>query len=212
MRGGARPEGLIIEGIMTTLAEDSEGRTLPERWNIAPMGPIVNEDFTRFILRPFKGSTTYRNLARTGQGVFHVTDDALMIARTAVGRSMVLPASAWRRADHVDGVVLTGTCRYYELNVEALDDGDDRTTIHAGVVAKGTLRDFLGFNRARHAVVEAAILATRLMLTGSGPVLEQFSHFDRIVEKTGAESERQAMAELRRYVAPTARAKTAEGS
>ena len=34
--------------------------------------------------------------------------------------------------------------------------------IVADVVDSGRLRDFFGFNRAKHAVIEAAILATRI--------------------------------------------------
>ena len=212
MNAATRPEGMIIEGIMTTLGEDADDGSMPERWNIAPMGPSVDGNFSRFILRPFKTATTYRNLSRTGQGVFHVTDDAMMIARSAVGGAVSLEAGAWRRADRVDGVVLTGACRYYELQVKKFDDREDRTTFEAGVVAAGTLREFLGFNRARHAVVEAAILATRVMLTGSEPILEQFAHFDRIVEKTGGPSEWQAMAELRQYVESSSRDAATEGA
>jgi len=198
--GGRRPDEVIVEGVMTTLGKEVSDRSLPQRWNIAPMGPIVGSDWARLRLRPFKGSVTYHNLVRTGQGVFHVTDDALLIARTAVGHVPMLPEGEWRPAEAVEGVVLTGACRYYELVVESLDDRGERATVEARVVAEGRLRDFLGFNRARHAVVEAAILATRLMLTGPQPILDAFMRFDQIVDKTGAGSERQAMAELRRYV------------
>ena len=55
------------------------------RSNIAPMGPKVEADLRRFVLRPFKTATTYRNLKRHGEGVLHVTDDALMLARAAIG-------------------------------------------------------------------------------------------------------------------------------
>lgn len=200
MSDGRRPDEVIVEGVMTTLGKEVSDRSLPQRWNIAPMGPIVGSDWARLRLRPFKGSVTYHNLVRTGQGVFHVTDDVLLIARTAVGLVPMLPQDAWRPAEAVEGVVLTGACRYYELVVESLDDRGERATVEARVVAEGRLRDFLGFNRARHAVVEAAILATRLMLTGPQPILDAFMRFDQIVNKTGGGSERQAMAELRRYV------------
>ena len=56
---------------------------------------------------------------------------------------------------------LLEACRYYEFRVAELDDREERTTIVAETAAQGRLRDFFGFNRARHAVLEAAILATR---------------------------------------------------
>ena len=45
--------------------------------NVSPMGPIVGERLDHLWLRPFHTSTTYRNLKRTGRGVFHITDDEL---------------------------------------------------------------------------------------------------------------------------------------
>ena len=48
---------MILEGIVTTLNED-------DSVNISPMGPLVDETFSRFLLRPYQTSTTYKNLKR----------------------------------------------------------------------------------------------------------------------------------------------------
>ena len=56
------------------------------------MGPLVDEDMTRLVLRPYQTSRTYQNLKRTGQGVFHVTDDVELLAHAAVNRLEPLPA------------------------------------------------------------------------------------------------------------------------
>ena len=61
----------------------------------------------------------------------------------------------------IAGQILTDACRYYEFRVVELDDREERTAIVVETVAQGRHRDFFGFNRAKHAVVEAAILATR---------------------------------------------------
>jgi len=183
----------IIEGLMTTLSPQGH-------LNIAPMGPRVNADFSQFVLRPFKTSTTYRNLKATGQGVFHVTDDALLIARAATGLLDQHPAPATQPAAHVHGVILIQSCRYHELEVVSLDDAQDRTTIHLRCVHAKSLRDFFGFNRARHAVIEAAILATRVHLTGPESVLAEFEKLQIMVDKTGGPDEHQAMMELKEYV------------
>ncbi len=184
---------------MTTVAP---GDGAPEgRVNIAPMGPVVDETMTRMILRPFTSSTTYRNLKASGQGVFHVTDDAMLIARAAIGQ--VGPDDhdvALRAADRVEGLVLAGACRFYEVEVDMLNDREERTRIEVRVVAQGRLRDFLGFNRARHALVEAAILATRVHLTGRAHVLAEFERLWPLVDKTGAEPEHASLASLERFV------------
>ena len=168
--------------------------------NIAPMGPIVDVHSQHMILRPFQTSVTYQNIKATGEGVFHVTDDALLLARAAIGDVQPSEHVPVRDAEVVNGLVLTGACRYYELKVVDLDDRHERVTITTHIVAAGRIRDFIGFNRARHAVVEAAILATRVHLTGPEHVLEQMKVLQVTVDKTGNQNEQQAMQELSEYV------------
>lgn len=184
---------LIVEGIMTTLGDDGAA-------NVAPMGPRVDRDFGRFTLRPFTSSTTYRNLKRSGQGVFHIVDDVELLARAAVGALETPPPS--RAAEKVAGVILEDACRWYELVVEDLDDRTERTTIHCRPVANGAKRDFLGFNRAKHAVVEAAILATRIGILPADEIRRDMERLAVIVEKTAGIQERRAFEFLRRYIEP----------
>jgi hypothetical protein len=193
------PAGLrIIEGLMTTLSPGDGG---PEsRVNIAPMGPLVDTPITQLVLRPFKTSTTYRNLKATGQGVFHITDDVMLLARAAIGRVVPDGEAPVRAAQNVEGLVLAGACRYHEVRVVDLDDRQDRTHIVAKVVHSGELRPFLGLSRALHAVVEAAILATRVHLTGADFVLAQYESLQVLVDKTGTDREHQAMRLLRQHV------------
>lgn len=202
------PPGLrIIEGLMTTVAPGpapglaSDPGPLVARLNIAPMGPMVDDPLTRLVLRPFKTSTTYRNLKATGQGVFHITDDVLLLARAAIGPVMAGGADVPTfPATHVEGLVLAGACRYHEVRVVEIDDKQERTRIVAQVVHTGRLRDVIGLNRAVYAVVEAAILATRLHLTGAAPVLARYDELQVLVDKTGAQPEHQAMNLLREHV------------
>src|SRR5262245_24027433 len=128
MKSPFPPDWLLLEGVMTTLPPAPGNGAAEARVNIAPMGPIVDPGATRFIFRPFKTSTTYQNLKATGQGVFHVTDDVLLMARAAVGKVTPGPDVPVRRADVVDGLILAGACRYYELRVTELDDREERTT------------------------------------------------------------------------------------
>jgi len=54
------------------------------------------------------------------------------------------------------------------------------------------LRDFFGFNRAKHAVVEAAILATRTDFVPIGEILADFKRLAVLVQKTGGDDEHRA--------------------
>lgn len=188
-------DGRILEGIVTTL--NAEGSV-----NVSPMGPIVDGSLDRLWLRPFQTSTTYRNLKRTGRGVFHVTDDVELLAQAAVGQPTPLPHFATTPAG--DAIILAGACRWYAFEIESLDDAEERTNIVAKVTDRGTLREFLGFNRAQHAVLEAAILATRVHLAGATMVLAEYDRLQIAVDKTGAAAEQRAMAFLRSHVARAA--------
>jgi uncharacterized protein len=188
----ALPDGTLVEGIISTLNEDGTP-------HIAPMGPIVDGGFNVLLLRPFRTSTTYRNLKRTGQGVLHVTDDVELLARAAVGRLETLPRLL--PAEAVDGVILADACRWFAFRVESVDDHDDRTKIVACVIDRGTLREFLGFNRAKHAVVEAAILATRIGLLDAVHIRSEFARLAVLVEKTGGHQERRGFDFLQQYLA-----------
>src|SRR5882762_9879185 len=104
---------MILEGLVTTLNADGSP-------HLAPMGPRVEADFSRFVLRPFPTSGTYRNLLAHPEGVIHVTDDALLIAKAALGA--VDPLPALKPAEKVKGFVLVDACRHYEFTVRSIDD------------------------------------------------------------------------------------------
>jgi hypothetical protein len=185
------PDGILVEGIVTTLNDDGSP-------HIAPMGPIVDAEFNRLLLRPFRMSVTYRNLKRAREGVFHVTDDVELFARAAVGQLLEMPRLA--PACGVSGMILSDACRWYAFRVDTLDDREERTAIVADVVDRGRLRDFLGFNRAKHAVIEAAILATRIDFLDRQQILDDFERLASPVAKTGGHAERNAFDLLRRYI------------
>jgi hypothetical protein len=85
--------------------------------------------------------------------------------------------------------------------VESIDASGERCRIEAVVVHSGRLRDFFGFNRAKHAVVEAAILATRLDFLPLDDVKTEYDKLASVVDKTGGPREKQAFAFLKDHLA-----------
>jgi len=182
---------MILEGLVTSLNAAGE-------LNVAPMGPIVDESMTTLLLRPFQTSRTYRNLKEQSVGVFHVVDDVLLLAKAAIGQWAA--ESATLPAERIAGRVLAEACRWYEFEVEELDDSTERTSIKARVLHVGRLRDYFGLNRAKHAVVEAAILATRLNLLDHSTVRQQLEWLRIPVEKTAGPRETEAFALIEQFV------------
>jgi uncharacterized protein len=182
---------MILEGIVTT--QNSAGDV-----NVAPMGPIVDESMESFVLRPFQTSTTYQNLKGHPFGVLHVVDDVLLLAKAAISRLKETPETF--QAITIPGRVLKSACRWYEFRVDSLDDSDERTRIEARVVHSGRLRDFFGFNRAKHAVLEAAILATRIHILPPDEICAQIDALRSPVDKTAGPDERAAFQLIDDYV------------
>lgn len=185
---------MILEGIVTTLTGDG-------LLNVAPMGPEVpvGPPMDRFVLRPYRTSTTYTNLKARGEGILHVTDDVLLLAQAAIGAPLD-PFPATRPPSVVDGAILADACRFYEFRVVELDDRDDRTRIVVETVAHGRHRDFFGFNRAKHAVLEAAVLATRTAWLPVRDLLLEFRKLEVLVQKTGGPAEHAAFTLLQGFL------------
>jgi hypothetical protein len=97
-------------------------------------------------------------------------------------------------------VVIEAACSWREVEVVSVDATPPRSRIVTRVVHRGFRREFLGFNRARHAVLEAAILATRTHLLPAEQVRAEFERLQVIVDKTAGPREVEAMALLTSFV------------
>lgn len=178
---------MIVETIVTTI--DSNGAI-----NFAPMGVEWGEDI--IVLKPFLETSTYRNLSATRVAVVNLTDDAMLFAQGAIS-SPQFPSVP---ANVVRGVVLEAACSWRELEVLTIDATPPRSRIEARVVHRGTKREFVGFNRAKHAVLEAAILATRTHLLPTDQIRDDYARLQVLVDKTAGPREREAMELLTQYV------------
>jgi hypothetical protein len=178
---------MIVESIVTTVGADG-------LVNCAPMGVEWADD--RIVLKPFLDTATYRNVVAVRAAVVNLVDDVRVFARAAISNP-VYPTVA---AAVVKGVRLAECCSWRELEVRAIDSTPPRSRIDTAVVHRGTLREFIGFNRARHAVLEAAIYATRLHLLPGEFIASEFDRLQVIVDKTAGPDEQEAMALLTAFV------------
>lgn len=178
---------MILETIVAT--RDAAGAP-----NFAPMGIRLAGESV--VLRPFRTARTCANLEAGGDAVVNFTDDALVFARCAL-LSDLPPHHA---ATRVAADVLDDACHWKEVVVRARTVEGERATFEARVVAEGRGRDALLFNRARHAVVEATILATRLEFLERAQVVRDLDRLRPLVEKTGGPREREAFALVERIV------------
>ena len=181
---------VIVETIVTTVAADGTV-------NCAPMGVEWGDE--TIVLKPFLETATYRNVVATRAAVVNLTDDVRVFARAAISN----PQYQTGPATVVRGVVLADCCSWRELEVQAIDSTPPRSRIETRVVHRGVRREFIGFNRARHAVLEAAIYATRLQLLPRSFIDSEMARLQVIVDKTAGPQELEAMALLTEHIRAT---------
>jgi hypothetical protein len=184
---------VILETILTTL--DAEGSP-----NAAPMGVEWSE--REIVVKPYRETTTFRNLQATGEAVVNLVDDVLMYVHTALW-SRSYPSSPARA---VRGVVLDAACSWREIVVREAETAAPRARFVCDVVRSEVRREFLGYSRARSAVIEATILATRTRIRPIQEILAEYRRLQVIVGKTAGPEEREAMTLLSDFVESEARA------
>ena len=182
----------LIETVVTTTGSDGVV-------NCAAMGVRWGEE--ELVFWPFDTTRTLKNLRSHGEAVVHATDDVLLFVQSALGH----PQPVMRAATVVSGSVIEESHCWREVvvtEIEPSEDGTPRSRVRARVVATGTgTRQPLGLCRARHAAVEASILASRLRWLGGERVWAELARLQELVDKTAGPRERAAMEYVRRYVA-----------
>jgi uncharacterized protein len=174
---------MIRETILTTVS--GEGRV-----HIAPIGIIAEGE--GWIIAPFRPSTTLDNLLAVPFAVANYSDDVRIFAGCLTGRSS-WPTTA---SDIVPVPRLAGTLAHAELAVTDVIEHEQRPRFHCAVVHQRSHAPFTGFNRAKAAVVEAAILVSRLNLLPREKVEAEIAYLATAIEKTAGAEEAEAWAWL----------------
>jgi hypothetical protein len=169
----------IHEVIVSTLNEDGTVHH-------APMG--ISEVSNHFIIKPFKPSTTYDNLRRHAQCAISYTDDVRIFAGAVTGRRQWTTANCSR----IECEYIEGALAHSELEVVDVEDDDVRACFKAAIIAETTHAPFRGFNRAQAAVIEAAVLVSRLNMLPAEKIKQEVNYHTIAIEKTAGDREAQA--------------------
>lgn len=179
---------LIHECVVTTL-------TPADRPHVAPLGLI--EDGAHWIAAPFRPSTTLSNLEHSRKLTASFTDDARVFAGLVVGeRSFPLTEVEGWPAPR-----LSCALAHAELEVVRVEEDETRPRFFCRVTHMQSHRPFLGMNRARAAVLEAAILATRLGRLPREKVDGEIAYLKIAIDKTAGEAELEAWNMVMRKIA-----------
>ncbi len=172
-------ESKIHEVIVTSLSENGQAHS-------APMG--ISEVNGHFLIQPFKPSATYDNLKRHRQCTINYTDDVRVFAGSLTGRRdwPTLPCNA------IDGFYLENALAHTELELVEFEDGDPRTRFSGRVVGEYNHSPFRGFNRAQSAVIDAAILVSRLGILPVEKIQQEIAYLTIAIDKTAGSRELEA--------------------
>jgi hypothetical protein len=169
----------IVETIVTTTNAQGEA-------HIAPLGLIAEGE--RWVIAPFRPSRTLDNLREVPFAVASHTDDVRVFTGCLTGRK------SWptRAADKVRGVILEGAVAHWELAVEAVTEDELRPRFTCRIVHVGNHRPWEGFNRAQGAVLECAVLVSRLSMLSPEKIEAELKYLEIAISKTAGPREAEA--------------------
>lgn len=170
---------MIFETIITTTSPDGSP-------HIAPFG--IRERDGHVVISPFRPSASLDNLLRTGHAVINATDDVRIFAGSLTGRR------DWpvRKAETIEGWVLESALAHRELDLVSVREDPVRPELTFKVTHAAQHAPFKGYNRAQAAVLEAAVLVSRLHMLPSDKIEAEIRYLTIAMEKTAGEAEWQA--------------------
>ena len=169
----------IRESIITTV--DRGGKV-----HIAPIGIIAERD--GWVIAPFRPSVTLDNLAEVPFAIANYTDDVRVFAGCLTGRK------DWPTVP-VNGCPvprIEAALAHSVLKVVDITDDGIRPRHFCRVVREETHAPFTGFNRAKAAVLELAILVSRLSMLPREKIDLEIAYLSIAIEKTAGPDEQEA--------------------
>jgi len=172
--------------------------------HLAPLGLIAEGE--RWILAPFHPSTTLDNLRQAPFAVANFTDDVRVFAGCLTGRRdwPLTPAQT------IGAPRLKATLTHLELVVVEVREHELRPRFVCRVAHQASHAPFKGFNRAQAAVIEAAVLVSRLHLLARAEVEAELARLEITVGKTAGPAEAEAWGWLKDKAAEVFAARAAE--
>lgn len=170
---------MIYETIITTL--NAQGDV-----HVTPFGIQMQDGLV--VISPYKPSATLDNILATKHAVMNLTDDVRVFASALTKRQAWLLSPA----DKIHGYRLTDSLAHKELKLVKVKDDASRPQLYLDVLHEVQHQPFQGFNRAQAAVIELAVLASRLHMLPKDKVLAEMQYLQIAVDKTAGERELQA--------------------
>jgi uncharacterized protein len=175
---------LIRETLVVTRSATGHG-------HIAPMGAqtvTLTDGRPGVLLQPFRPSATLENLLHGRCATLNHVDDVRIIAGCLTGRREWPLVVANRIACGRLAVALA----HVELELDHVEDEPKRPRLFLRAVHEANHAPFPGFNRAKAAVIEAAILVSRLHMLTAEKIDAEVEYLRIAIDKTAGDQELEA--------------------
>ena len=176
----------IFETVVSTVAPDGTP-------HLAPMGVRYRAGGEQVVLMPFKPSTTLDNILSAGHAVLNRVLDTRVFAGCVTAKWLGRREWPLVKADQVPGLRLANAIGHVEL--ELVDRGDaqaERPVLLTRRVHEAAHAPFPGFNRAQAAVIEGAVLVSRLHMLSREKIDAELAYLRIAVGKTAGPEEHEA--------------------
>lgn len=162
--------------------------------HVTPFG--VKYEDGLIVISPYKPSTTLANILATKCAVMNLTDDVRVFAGALTNRQ------PWQliQAEKIMALRLADCLAHSELELVKMRDDATRPQLLMKKIAEFNHQPFAGFNRAQAAVIELAVLVSRLHLLPRGKIESEIQYLQIAIDKTAGERELEAWSWLTQKV------------
>jgi len=170
---------MIFETIVTTVNTAGEA-------HVTPFG--IRLESGMVVISPYKPSTTLQNILATEHAVLNMCDDVRIFAGALTGYQ------CWQllAADKISGCRVADALAHQELKLVSMQDDAVRPQLFLKVVHESQHKSFMGFNRAQAAVIELAVLVSRLKRLPMEKIKQEITYLQIAIDKTAGERELEA--------------------
>jgi hypothetical protein len=170
---------MILETIITSQSINGDV-------HVTPFGIRIQDGLV--IISPYKPSTTLDNILATRHAVLNLIDDVRVFAGALTQRS------PWTlvAAEKIIGSRLADCLVHKELKLVKVEDDPIRPNLYLELVHESQHGSFQGFNRAQAAVIELAVLVSRLKRLPLDKITQEMTYLQIAIEKTAGPRELEA--------------------
>ena len=178
---------MIIETIISTMSKEKKPQTSP--FGIKKKNKLV-------LISPYLPSTTHTNMLENKFASISYTDNASIFVECIIKNQNFL----MKKCTSIEAYYVKDSLRHDEVKVVNYIKDDERPTFECEIIHSENHGSFLGINRARNALIEACILATRINLLPKKKILSELEYLENAILKTSGKIEQMSWNKLKKFI------------